>query len=482
MYKCNTMLRRIRIGFAAAFLILITLLFIDPTGRLHHYFGFMAQLQFIPALLALNFAIVIAILLLTLVLGRVYCSVICPLGVLQDVFSNISGRFNKNRFNFKKGNPYLRYGFLIVLIVLWGAGLSVVLSLFEPYSAYGRIASQLLRPITEPNAAIYILNEITLSVAIFTFLGVGLWAWFKGRGGYCNTLCPVGSILGLVSKYSFLKPVIQKETCVGCGVCASKCKASCIDPIKHTVDLSRCVACMDCLDSCSAGAIKLTKSIGSHKSKTNSNLKNPDRRRFLFTTGTTIGAAAMCFANNKLAPISGGLTKKLQAKRHTPILPPGAYDIKRFEKKCTACQLCVSSCPEKVLKPSPDLSHFMQPVVEYERGSCNINCTTCSEVCPTEALLKIKPEEKKNLQIGKAVYIEYRCVITTDYTECGNCAQACPTGAIKMLAFVKDDPNSLYVPSIDTSRCIGCGKCEYVCPTRPHTAIYVEGVARQRTI
>jgi ferredoxin len=142
---------------------------------------------------------------------------------------------------------------------------------------------------------------------------------------------------------------------------------------------------------------------------------------------------------------------------------------------CTACQLCVSECPNEVLRPSNSLQSFMQPVMSYELGYCRPECTRCADVCPTGAIKPITKEVKASTQIGHAVWIKKNCIPLVDGVECGNCARHCPTGAIEMVPSDPDDEQSLKVPAVNEQACIGCGACEYVCPSRPFSAIVVEG-------
>ena len=146
-----------------------------------------------------------------------------------------------------------------------------------------------------------------------------------------------------------------------------------------------------------------------------------------------------------------------------------------FAQHCTACQLCVSVCPNEVLRPATGLMNLMQPEMSYECGYCRPECTKCAEVCPAGAISPITPADKSAIQIGHAVWIKENCVPLTDGVECGNCARHCPTGAIQMVASEPDSPDSLKIPVVNTERCIGCGACENLCPARPFSAIYVEG-------
>ena len=183
--------------------------------------------------------------------------------------------------------------------------------------------------------------------------------------------------------------------------------------------------------------------------------------------------------------MDGGLADIVDKKepvRQTPIVPPGARGLRHLQSHCTACQLCVSVCPNEVLRPSTDLTKLMQPEMSYERGYCRPECTRCSEVCPAGAIRPITVADKSATQIGHAVWVKKNCVPLTDGVECGNCARHCPTGAIQMVPSDAARPDSPKIPVIDTERCIGCGACENLCPARPFSAIYVEGHEVHREI
>ncbi len=492
------MLRKIRIICAFLCFSLITLLFLDFTGSIHAWFGWLAKIQFLPALLALNAGVVIALILLTLILGRVYCSVICPLGVFQDIVSWIAGKRKKNRFRYSPALTWLRYGVLAVFIIALVAGAGPLVALLAPYSSYGRMASNLLAPLYQwgnnllaywaervdsyafYSVDIWMKGIATFGIAAGTFIVLVLLAWRNGRS-YCNTICPVGTVLGFLSRYAYLKPVINTEKCNGCGLCARNCKASCINSKEHSIDYSRCVACMDCIGKCHQGAIAYAHPRKSAHTEKREEVSHA-RRNFLTITSLF---ATTTFLKAQEKKVDGGLAviedKKIP-DRATPITPAGSQSIRNFTQHCTACQLCVSVCPNQVLRPSSSLSRLMQPEMSYERGYCRPECTKCSEVCPAGAIRPITVADKSSTQIGHAVYVYENCVINTDGVECGNCARHCPTGAIQMLPSIADDPNSPKLPVVNTERCIGCGACENLCPARPFSAIYVEGHENHRTV
>lgn len=479
------MLRNIRITLATITIVVVTLLFLDFTGTIHTYMGWMAKIQFLPALLALNVGIVAALVLLTLIFGRLYCSVICPLGVMQDIIAFFGKKTKKNRYSYSKEKRWLRIGVMTLFIILMLTGLNAIAILLAPYSAYGRIAQSLMQPIymwinnglaymaEQMNSYAFYSVEVwiksisTLIIACVTLLVVGFLAWRNGRT-YCNTICPVGTLLGYVSKFSWLQPVINTDKCNSCGLCAKNCKAACIDPKNHAIDMSRCVVCGDCIEKCKKNAISYRHI--SKKAKVNA--ADNDRRKFLSVTAL-LATATVAEAQKK--KVDGGLaviTPKQGPTRATRLVPPGAISLRNMSDHCTGCQLCVSACPNGVLRPGTSLMTLMQPEMQFDKGYCRPECTKCAEVCPTGAIHPITVEEKSAIHIGHAVWIKERCVVLTDDVPCGNCEHHCPTAAITMVS----TPDSKHmIPTIDENRCIGCGACEYLCPSRPLSAIYVEG-------
>lgn len=493
------MLRKIRIALASLCFVLITLLFLDFTGTLHTWFGWLAKIQFLPAVLALNLGVVVFLILLTLLFGRVYCSVICPLGVMQDIFAWFGRKSKKNRYTYSPAKLVLRYTVLGIFVVALIAGVGSVVALLAPYSSYGRIAQNLLAPFWAwgNNLFAYIAERAdsyafyekevwlkslpTFIIALVTVVCLAILAWRNGRT-YCNTICPVGTVLGFFSRFSWMKPVIDTDKCVNCGLCGRNCKAACIDTKNHTIDYSRCVSCMDCLEKCHTHAIRYGRMKKAEPVTSGSKTVDTSRRTFLTGVGV-LAATAAVRAQEKT--VDGGLaaiTDKKIPDRATPIVPPGAQSLRHMAQHCTGCQLCVSVCPNDVLRPSTKLTTLMQPEASYERGYCRPECVKCSEVCPAGAILRITPADKSAIQIGHAVWVKDNCVPLTDGVECGNCARHCPTGAITMVASDPEDPYSPKIPAVNTELCIGCGACENLCPARPFSAIYVEGHTHHRTI
>ena len=498
------MLKKIRVTLAALFFLLMTLLFLDFTGTVHLWFGWLAKLQLFPAILAHSAVIVAALILFTLLFGRVYCSIICPLGVLQDGVSRIAGRRKgkKNRFRYSKAKTWLRYGALALLIAaLVIEGIGFIASLLDPYAAFGRVGSNVFAPVYRLgnnllawfaeridsyafySTDVWVKSWISLGVAAATLLVVGVLSWRSGRT-YCNTICPVGTVLGFMSRFSIFRPTFDTDKCSKCGLCERNCKASCIDSKNMTIDRSRCVTCFTCIEKCKFGAMSYAPlKIGSKKSSTTAQnvtteMESNDgvsRRSFLAIAGTFVAASTV---KAQQLHVDGGLADiedKKVPNRKIAIVPAGADSQKNLRKHCTACQLCISVCPNHVLVPSAKLATLMQPEMTYENGFCRPECTECSQVCPAGAIKRITSAEKSAISIGHAVWIKDNCVVNRDDVQCTNCERHCPTNAIMLIARDPKDEKSLKIPTVNNEACIGCGACEYHCPARPFSAIYVEG-------
>jgi ferredoxin len=428
--------------------------------------------------------------------------VVCPLGVFQDIVSRINTRRTKKRFAFSRSVSWLRYSVLIVFAIAFIFGINFVFVLFEPYSIYGRIASNLFAPLclwgnnvlgyfsewadsyAFNSVEIWFKSEITLAIAAGFFVLVAILAWRNGRI-YCNSICPVGTVLGFIARFSLFKPVINTEKCNGCGLCAGSCKASCIDHKTHTIDYSRCVTCMNCVAKCRQNALVYTMpktQFRSTQKTTETNLSDSSRRDLLSFAALFTFISAL---QSKNLFADGGLTELEDKKipsRATPLAPAGAQGLRNLANHCTACQLCISVCPNQVLRPSHNLAKLMKPEMSFERGYCRPECVKCSQVCPTAAIHRITKEEKTAVQIGHAVWSKANCVVIRDKVTCKNCERHCPTGAIQLIPQDAANPDSLKIPAIDVERCIGCGACEHLCPSRPLSAIHIEGHERHRII
>lgn len=489
-------LRTFRIIFSALLLICFIIAFSDfrnliPTG----WVNILTYLQFIPSavkffnLSTMVSAGFIIVLVLTVVSGRTYCSFLCPLGIGQDVFSRIGGRIKKKfrRYGFKKPHTIVRYTLLVVTLAvtfIWGI---YVLILLDPFSIFGRFMASFGKPgviiINNLIAGIlhkfdvYVLSHVaikgsgllTYTIPAIFFILVGGLSLTKGRL-YCNMICPVGTLLGLVSKISVLRIKFDESKCTRCGRCAVRCKSSCIDFLNYHIDVSRCVECFNCINICPDDAM----SYGLVRLKSKPHETDPGKRKFVAESLVLLlGLPGVIRAQDKAVPVPKKATA-VKENRNYPVCPPGAGSIEEFNRLCTACSLCIAACPNEVLTPAImqyGLSGMMQPVMDYHRSFCTYKCTKCMEVCPTNALKPLLPEAKKLTQIGKVNFIKDNCIVKTEKTACGACSEACPTKATYMVPY----EGNLLIPEVNTEICIGCGHCENACPTVPYKAIFVDG-------
>jgi ferredoxin len=490
-------LRTFRIVFSGLFFISVFFVFVDFRSLIPTRFTqILLFLQFIPSTLkfynleTLAAGGFLVVLLLTLFTGRTYCSFLCPLGIGQDIFSRIGGRFKKRfrRYGYKKPHTILRYSILaitLIITMIWGI---YMLTLMDPYSIFGRFMTFFMKPAviginnllsgflgrfdiyTLSHTPVKSFELVMYTVPLIFFLLVGVMSFTKGRF-YCNTICPVGTLLGLFSKISVFRINFDDSACTRCGRCAMRCKSSCIDFLNHDIDVSRCVDCFNCINVCQDNAI----SYGLVKfRKKEQHQPDAGRRKVI------AGSVALLFGASRLAQAQEVVAPKpkkdstVKENITYPICPPGAASISDFNEKCTACSLCINACPNGVLQPAfreYGLAGLMQPVMNYHKSFCTFKCTICTEVCPTYALQPLLLEAKQLTQIGKVNFIKDNCIVKTEKTACGACSESCPTKAVFMIPY----EGNLLIPEVNVDICIGCGHCEFACPTVPYKAIFVDG-------
>jgi ferredoxin-type protein NapF len=492
-----------RVVISLLVFLLITFVFIDFTAAFSSgLIKGILYLEFVPSLISflslagLASAGFIIVLLLSMFFGRIYCSTLCPLGTLQDIMIWLRRRFSRKRIRYRKQRSfyYLSYFLLAFAALFLLLGQITPLLLLDPYSHYGRIAANLIRPVylllnnlgafTLESMDIYTLYKVEpgithwFSVAFSAIIFV-LVVWLSLRYArlFCNSLCPVGTMLGLVSRISVFRISLNQSLCTSCGKCAAVCKAGCIDHNAKTVDFARCVGCLNCLTSCPDNGVNFGLRKRTQKSPVIP--FNPGRRELL--SGMIVGGITLAGIPLSVSAQGFGRQRHGQGQgrgprpviREYPVSPPGSISHKHFNTSCTACHLCVSACPTHVIKPSLlqyGLEGIMQPMMDYNASYCNFDCVICTEVCPTGALRPVNIDEKHTLQLGKVVFVKQNCVVFTDGTDCGACSEHCPTKAVKMRPW----RGNLFLPEVEPEICVGCGACEYACPTDPKS-IYVDG-------
>lgn len=495
------------VGAALVFLPLLAAL-LDFRGDIPPGVGKqLASLQFVPAIVMLIVGggvsvAVIFILLLTLGWGRVYCSTLCPLGILQDIViwgRNLFGK-NSTRYCYQPPQTRLRQ------TVLWGTILTVVigfggltLALLDPYSNFARIVVDLFRPLAarlnnqlvglSEARGTHVLYRIEVifpgvwafGVAILVFGVVVSLAFWRGRI-FCNTICPVGTLLGMISKHAAFQIQINAATCRKCTRCIRACKSQCIDLRTNRVDFSRCVGCYDCLAVCDdAGIGYRFVWAGKPKQKDlpaqplrSEKVIQPTRRAFL--AKSLIGLSASLAVRPSLFAAEN-LSQTGPVNASGPITPPGSRGVGEFLARCTACHLCLSACPTQVLQPATftyGWRGFLKPHLDFNVAFCNFECRRCAEVCPAGAIALLDLADKQTTKVGEAAFFRERCIVITNGTDCAACSEHCPTKAV----FTKDYGINLRLPEVNAALCIGCGACEHACPVKPDKAIKVTGLLK----
>ena len=373
------------------------------------------------------------VLLLTPIVGRLFCECFCPLGIIQSIVNWIFHPKTKvrrvcTRLPESHAQQTVRWTVLAVSVVLAATGFGAIGWLLTPYSIYGKALT-----LFAPGVAIF------AAVVVLAALGKGrLW---------CNWICPVGTLFNILSKKS---------------VCAHKIGPGC----------ANCKACFE-------DKSKLESKVGVGErtippSNSNSKLQlDPSVTRREALKGVAVLAATEAVdktTDGGYAPVSlPGVPERPAA-----VLPPGAVDRKVFNVKCVACGLCITNCKGNCLSASTNLKRFGQPEMDFRRGYCLLGCNySCGHVCPTGAINWIPRLARKNVHMGHAIWKKDICIRTTDGVECTACSRKCPVGAIHIVEGF---------PVVDKAVCIGCGACEHVCPARPMPAIFVKGFERQRLV
>ncbi len=461
--KKNNTPKRIRIGIAAIVFILIVLAFLglfQPATALLKIQAAPSLMKTIAAFSVGTLVTAIVILLVTLLFGRFYCSVICPLGISQDIIAFLCRRKGKP---LPKHLAFPRVICLGVVIGLLAIGWTLGFKLLDPYSNFGRIFAS------------YGVGAILPFVIV-----LALSVWRKRL--FCNAICPVGTTLGIVSRIGLFKLSIS-EKCVKCGRCVKACNAGCIDLENRRIDNARCVRCLNCLGACAMGAIHFGRPVAVQQPAPQKDAKATDeqptppstpdmgKRELLLSipvglVGLGVSAAVgkhflKALLDAKSSEASAGEEDE-EAAQAAPqfILPPGAGDVSRFASKCTACLLCVHNCPSKIIKPSPCGYGFV--TLNLEGSHCGYDCNRCSQICPTGAIQPIPLAEKKKLRIAQAAINYKNCkVFQEEDAVCGKCAEVCPTKAITL--------RKTGAPKMTKNLCIGCGACQAICPNKTIT-------------
>lgn len=394
------------------------------------------DLQFLPLFekvmrdfSTISLILLFSLILITFVFGRIYCSLLCPFGILQEILSFLLKPFKLNFAKKPIKNHPAKYIICSVSLGLLVGGSVFLFKYLDPYTNFGGLFT-------------LSLSAITVSTIVFVLI------LFKDRF-FCTNICPVGAILGLISKISVFQITISDD-CTNCKRCEKICPSNCIDIENKNVDNETCIKCQKCIGVCPLEGIGYNKKRTVHKNFS-------PKRRELILSG--INLAIFGFA----IKIGNIVAENLPSKIKNIILPPGAISEKSFINKCLNCNLCVKNCPSKVIKTADE--EFGAVHLDYTNSYCEYDCNLCSKICPSGAIKKLSLKEKQKTRIAIAVLNKDKCI------KCLKCKNICPYNAI-----IINENNTI---TLDSSKCVGCGMCKTKCAV---DAIEIYSVSEQKTI
>ncbi|MCU0597040.1 MAG: 4Fe-4S binding protein [Desulfobacterota bacterium] len=439
----------------------------------------------------------IVVLGLALLLGRVFCGYVCPMGATIDFWDWVIGKRGKtkNENSFEGAGRFRSFKYLI-LIALAGSALVGIswIFLFSPLSLMTRFYSfvvypiarmianlflDLLRPVL-PSVGLESLSYVRYDIPLFNtnlfvaslVLGLLLLGMIRPRF-WCRNLCPAGALFAIVS----LKPLFRRtvsEKCTSCGRCVRACPMGAIAEDFGRTAHSECITCLKCQEVCPEKAIAFKAGV---KVPRLSPELNPGRRRVLGAGATGLAAAALTMTH--LDHLHSGETPR--ALRSAGLIrPPGALPETEFQARCVRCGECMKGCLTNTLQPvwfEAGLSGLWTPKITARLAGCEQGCNLCGQVCPTAAIRPLSLEEKSFAKVGTARIDKTRCIAWEQDKKCLICDEICPYNAI-VSQFMAG--HSVTVPVIDEDKCNGCGYCECKCPVTGASAIIVEPLGELR--
>ena len=458
------------------------------------------------------------ILIPTMLIGRFFCGWICPLGSIHHFFSSLKSERKRGK-QLLESNRYKRWQttkYYILTATLIAALLGTgMVGWLDPFSFLVRSIGLSILPATNYalQAALAALEHnrfgfvqtiggmlhFILGSALLSFkqpyFRQGIWLGllflfilalnFRVTRFWCRALCPLGALLGIVSRWSVLGLVKNPEHCNGCNRCLLQCQGG-DDPIGGTPwRQPECHLCLNCVDECPEHGLQFKLFPAQEAAGT-----NLQRRKVL--TGLAAGAA--------LVPLMRSTPGFAAEKNERLLRPPGSVDEEFFLSRCVRCGECMKVCPNNALQPAlteAGIEGLWTPVLVPRLGYCETSCVLCSQVCPTGAIWEITAKEKgwsvgissaaKPVRLGTAFYDRGRCLPWAMATDCIVCEEWCPTSPkavyLRPAEVIDAAGNVKQVkqPYLDPSKCVGCGACEHACPVQDRPAVYVTSIGESRS-
>jgi len=460
------------------------------------------------------------ILVPTLFLGRFFCGWICPMGTLQHLVGNMPSESKRGKQRIES-NRYKRWQTIKYVVLITGlvaaAFGSMAIGWLDPFSllvrslglailpAFNFVVRAGLAPLEQSHVAAIktagetihaVLGEFLLDFrqahfAQGLFLGVLFLAILtvslRVTRIWCRAVCPLGALLGVVSRWSIFGLHKDPASCDNCNRCLLHCQGG-DDPIGSAPwRKSECLMCMNCVGSCPHDALQF------RFFRKEKEVASPDLGRRRAISGLAAGAA--------IVPLMRANTGMGKSRNERLLRPPGALEEADFLARCIRCGECMKVCPNNALHPTlteAGLEGLWSPTLVPRIGYCEPSCVLCSEVCPTGAIWQITPKEKgwaagsggahsQPVRLGTAFYDRGRCLPWAMATECIVCEEWCPVSPKAIYAEeaqVTDaagNTKTLKQPRVDPSRCVGCGACEFACPLQERPAVYVTSIGESRS-
>jgi MauM/NapG family ferredoxin protein len=431
-------------------------------------------------------------LLLTLLLGRFFCGWVCPLGGLMQFFTWLFRRRTAKPRPVSRGLLRVKYLLLAALVLMGLFGVQL-LGWLDPFSLLTRSATVAIlpggdflaqdalegmsawplvggaiRPVYDVSRRTWLSikpRTFTHVLPVLLLLAALLLANRWRRRFFCNHLCPLGALYGLLGRFGLLS-LRPGATCTSCGACSNHCTYH-GGPFSDYLK-SECVLCFNCAADCRFDAVE---TCWQRPLKGKRPAVDLGRRRL---AGALVGGAALA--------MTAGLSPARQGKSRSFLRPPGAVRERDFLVSCLRCGECVQACPTNVLQPAlleAGLEGMWTPLLVPANGYCEYECRRCTQVCPTRALRRLSLDEKKAFKIGTAVIDRSRCYTYADGYNCAVCEEHCPVPekAIKLRSVevqnFRGRLKKVRQVYVDPGLCIGCGICENVCPRTDQPAIRV---------